>query len=219
MLTLRNVNYAPVLKSLTLSLEWGKSYALTGPSGCGKTTLLKLAAGLILPDAGEIFFKGRNLSELCPMQYRYHNAYLPQSPAFFSATVKETLLWPFSLKVHQRQELPSERALKQSLEQVFLDQDLNRSTETLSGGEKQRLALARIFLLKPGGMIFLDEPASALDSETGAKVMKNLFEIFSRQTILCITHDPSAASRMDYCIEFEGPGKLKNTSAIQGESI
>ncbi len=174
-----------ILKDVTLAVTPGEGLAIVGPSGSGKTTLLNILSGLDKPSSGEVVLNGRFgfvfqfyhlLSELNALE----NVILP-------ARIRGLKLSPAAMR---------QRAEK-LLDQVGL---LSRATHyptELSGGEQQRISLARALMNDPD-IIFCDEPTGNLDPKTGAEVaalIENLY-LKEKKTVVVVTHDPKVADRM-----------------------
>jgi putative ABC transport system ATP-binding protein len=186
---------------LTLAVEPGEIVAVFGPSGSGKSTLLMLAAGLLAPDSGTVFFDGRDLSalsagELAGYQrheigFIYQAAHLMSGvPAVENAAVK-LLADRVSLR-------DARRAVVPWLERVGLGRRLEHPPERLSGGERQRVAVARALVNEPR-LILADEPTGSLDTHRGGEILALLAEICRerRATVLLATHDLAAAEITD----------------------
>lgn len=192
MIALRDVSLSRggklLFRNLSLTVPTGGKAVIHGPSGCGKTSLLGAIAGLFPVDAGEIEVDGMMLSDNTAAELRARTAFIPQEPVMGAPTVREALLLPCQFKAH-RHLSPAKEALEELLRQLgFAETILERDTLTLSGGEKQRIAIARALLLKKT-LFLADEITSALDADSGSLV-KHLFD--RREfTILAISHDPA----------------------------
>ena len=157
-----------IFEALNFSFEKGQVYRLCGASGVGKSTLLRSLNQLQLLDQGMISLAGQ--SELSMMEFRSKVLYFPQQPRVSMPTIREELLYPFSLTIYREVEKPSDEALKTLLAKVALDYlKLDQDTSSLSPGEQQRLSFIRIFLLS-AEFLLLDEPFSAID-EPNSKEM------------------------------------------------
>ena len=176
-----------LFEGLTLSLPAGKWTCLLGPSGVGKSTLLKLLAGLDI--GGE--FNGRiDTSDHQPLSGRV--AYMAQSD----------LLYPW-LNVKQNIQLGNrlrgapvdEQRVQALIEQVELKKHINKKPWQLSGGMRQRVALART-LMEDTPVVLLDEPFSALDARTRASMQEMAFSALQGKTVLLVSHDPAEAARL-----------------------
>lgn len=186
MFNLLNVKYKDILDIDELGIPERKITCIVGESGSGKTTLLKLLNHLISPDRGEILFQNTPLLQWNPIELRRKVMMLSQSPAIFEGTVRDNLLIGFKFS-----EKPSveDKHLQDTLKIVRLPKDLLLEANALSGGEKQRLAMARVLLLEPQ-VYLLDEPTSALDEETTQFVMEELVHHIRHlnKTMIMVTH-------------------------------
>ena len=182
-----------IFSDLNLNFQSGMVYALIGDSGCGKTTLLNMLAKLETFDKGEIVYKGKSLTSLKNEEfYRNELGYLFQNFGLLeSQTIRENLeLGLIGKKKNKKQE--KERLLLQALQAVRLDYlSLNQKIYELSGGEAQRVALAKIILKDPP-LILADEPTASLDPKNSKEIMEILLELRNaNRTIIIATHSPS----------------------------
>lgn len=182
-----------------LRIESHKVTCIVGGSGSGKTTLLRLLNKLISPDSGEILYNGDSINNIDAVKLRRDVVMLPQSPAIFNGTIKDNLL--VGLKFSEKP-LVSDMKLLETLQLINLHKDLNETPDTLSGGEKQRLALGRVVLMDPE-VLLLDEPSSALDEDTEHIIINSLVK-YSRKnnkTLIMVTHSKKVANTFsDYII-------------------
>ncbi|MBY6050574.1 ATP-binding cassette domain-containing protein [Cytobacillus firmus] len=169
-----------------LDIKKDKVTCITGESGAGKSTLLKTLNKMIIPDSGEIFYKGTSLKEIDSVQHRRKVIMLSQVPLIFPGTIKDNLIMGYKLNGKKPCD---DEILKQALHNMQMTKELHGDAGTLSGGEKQRLALARILLLK-ADVYLLDEPTSALDEDTEMMILEYFIrEIKKKQaSLLMITH-------------------------------
>lgn len=203
---LENVRYRDVLSIEKFVIHAGQITCLIGSSGGGKTTLLRLLAKLISPDSGTITFANTLLSERDSITHRREVALLSQQPILFPGTIADNLR--VGLKIEGKE--VSDKALYDVLNTVRLKQALDADVEHLSGGEAQRLALARILLLdRP--VILLDEPSSALDEATEKIMIETVVSTVRNQgkTLVMATHSTDEARRhADVIVQLEN-GRLK----------
>ncbi|WP_426443830.1 thiol reductant ABC exporter subunit CydC [Staphylococcus xylosus] len=170
----------PVLSQIQLVINKGEHVAIVGPSGSGKSTLLQLMLGLYQSDKGEVLLHQQHISKIVNEdKYSYINALL-QSQQLFDGTVRENL---FS---EQADDVLRELLDRLGLAHIDLDRVITLSGQTLSGGEIQRLALARL-LLKPSSLWILDEPTTALDVHHTNVVMDLVHK--HAETLVVATHD------------------------------
>ena len=191
-----------IFSDLSLNFQGGMVYALIGDSGCGKTTLLNMLAKLETFDKGEIFYKGNSLTSIKNEEfYRNELGYLFQNFGLLeSQTIRENLeLGLIGKKKNKKQE--KERLLLQALQAVRLDYlSLNQNIYELSGGEAQRVALAKIILKNPP-LILADEPTASLDPKNSKEIMEILLELRNaNRTIIIATHNPSIWKMADQII-------------------
>ena len=191
-----------IFSDLNLNFQSGIVYALIGDSGCGKTTLLNMLAKLETFDKGEIVYKGKSLTSLKNEEfYRNELGYLFQNFGLLeSQTIRENLeLGLIGKKKNKKQE--KERLLLQALQAVRLDYlSLNQNIYELSGGEAQRVALAKIILKNPP-LILADEPTASLDPKNSKEIMEILLELRNaNRTIIIATHNPSIWKMADQVI-------------------
>jgi len=186
-----------VVKDVSLTVEAGSSCALVGPSGSGKTTLLGLCAGLDQPTSGQVLLEGIDLGALDEDgRARVRNekiGFVFQSFQLIpTLTAWENVMLPMELRGLGG---APERG-RELLERVGLGGRLAHYPAQLSGGEQQRVGLARAFSNQPK-ILFADEPTGNLDAETGQLVIKNLFDLNAAfgTTLVIVTHDPELAGR------------------------
>lgn len=193
MFELKNIQYKNILRLEELNFEKGKITILTGESGSGKTTLLKLLNHLISPDQGTVLYKGKDVREMDPVLLRREVVMLQQMPAIFPGTVRDNLV--LGLKFSEKH-IPDNHTLEEALHTVHLEKNLDETSENLSGGEKQRLALARV-LLMDAEVYLLDEPSSALDDETADEVISSFIQHGKQKqkTMVMVTHSKRIAER------------------------
>lgn len=196
-LALKNVHYkakgTAILKNINMSVSKGDFITITGPSGSGKSTLLRLINALISPTSGEILYYGKNLSSYDPVELRRYINLCFQTPHLFGDTSYDNLSFPFHIrKAEVDSRLMEEKVRIFNLEKEILYKDI----KNLSGGEKQRIALARSLMFKPD-ILLLDEVTSSLD-ESNTSVLENIISELNREsvTVLWITHNPLQADRL-----------------------
>ena len=186
-----------VLKDLDLTVHPGERVALLGPSGCGKTTLLNLLGGLDHPDAGEVRFQGEVLAAASPARLAHLRRHaLGTIFQFFhlipTLTAQENVELPLQLLGRSRRESAT-RALD-LLAAVGLDSRAEAWPRELSGGEMQRVAVARALAARPA-LLLADEPTGNLDSASGEAVLTLLAELSEREgaALVLVTHSEAAA--------------------------
>lgn len=197
---------------IDLSLEAGEFHALLGPSGCGKTTTLRMVAGFETPTRGEILLEDRNVANLPPYERNVSTVF--QNYALFPhLTVQENV--EFGLKRKGFNGNAVARA-KEALELVQLTGKEMRKPAELSGGEKQRAALARSLVLSPA-VLLLDEPLSALDPNLRKEVRAELKALQRRVgiTFLMVTHDQEEALSLADRITILNQGRIEQSGSPQ----
>ena len=181
------VHRQPLLKAADLHIRPSEKAVLRGASGSGKSSLLKCAVGAIPVQGGRVRIDGVDLSADTVSEIRARVAFIGQEPVLGAAGVHDALMMPFRFKAH-RHNLPDKKRIHELLERLHLTKGiLEKPCARISGGEKQRIAIARALLLNKS--IFLaDEITSALDPESRAAVMDELFR--PDITLLSVSHDP-----------------------------
>lgn len=181
------VKHHSILKNITGSFPEGKITTLVGPSGAGKTTLLKLCNGLISPTAGDIYMQDKVISTYEPVQLRRNIGIVLQNTPMIKGTVYQNLALPLEL---QGKRLHKEDALE-ILEDVGLEKDfLDRASDSLSGGQRQKVSIART-LLNHSKVLLLDEITSSLDRTSLHEIEQLIIKINQKYgtTIIWITHN------------------------------
>lgn len=202
MFLFKNVSYKNILNIRELNIPSHKVTCIVGQSGSGKTTLLRLLNKIISYDEGEILYSDKSLKTIDSIKLRREVIMLPQIPVMFNGNVKENLL--IGIKFSEKPLVPDE-ILYEILEFVQLDKELSESVEKLSGGEKQKLCLARALLLNPE-VFLLDEPSSALDEDTEHLIISSLVEYTKKnnKTLIMVTHSKKIAKNFsDNIIEIK----------------
>jgi len=206
-ITLDNVQYSyargsVVLGSLSLEIVAGESLAIVGPSGSGKSTLARLLVRLCDPQIGSINLDGFPLQEYSLAALRETICYVPQRPLFFDGTVRDNLLYAKPSATREELAHVADVAQLQSVLDRLpqgLDTDLGPSGHSLSGGELQRLALARA-LLRRAPVLVLDESTSALDVPTEQIILESIAAYRSGSMLIVITHRLRSIANMNRII-------------------
>lgn len=189
----------PAVRDVDLEIATGLTTAIVGPSGAGKSTLADLIIGLLSPTAGRILVDGEPISPERLAAWRSHISYVPQDTFLFHDTVRANLVWA-------RPEATDDEvweALRLSAASEFvaalphgLDTVVGERGVLVSGGERQRLSLARALLRRPR-ILVLDEATSSLDSENELRIQRAIEELHHRMTIVIITHRLSTIRQAD----------------------
>lgn len=176
----------PIIKEISGELYEGKITALVGPSGAGKTTLFRLCNGLIKADAGEIYIRGKDINSYDPQELRRTVGIALQSATMVEGTVLENLALPLKL---QGKELSEEQAIR-LMQNVGLEESLlHRESSDLSGGQRQKVSIARTLVNRPP-ILLLDEITSSLDRVSRHDIEQLVVSINREYntTIIWITH-------------------------------
>jgi iron(III) transport system ATP-binding protein len=198
-----------VVDDVSFAIAEGEIFGLIGPSGCGKTTLLRMMAGFVRPDAGDIFFGDRRINDVPPQQRRtamvfQHFAIWPH------LTVFENVAYGPRARA-----LPAERVnelVGQALQTTRLTEFARRKPAQLSGGQQQRVALARALAAEPDLVLF-DEPLSSLDARLRLELREELRQIQQQRRLTClyVTHDQEEALSLCDRIAVMNAGRLEQT--------
>lgn len=186
MFKLKDIKFKNILDIENLEINENVVTVVKGESGSGKSTMLKLLNNIISPDSGIVMYNGVDVSDINPITLRREVIMQSQFPTIFPGNVRENLNVIFTLRGEEG--LSDEKLLK-AMEIVNLKKDLNDDAQNLSGGEKTRLSIARLFLVEPE-VFLLDEPGASLDSKTEETLMNNVIaEIKKRnKTLIFISH-------------------------------
>jgi putative ABC transport system ATP-binding protein len=207
MFTLSGIIYRDVLDIKKMEIKEGKITCIIGKSGSGKTTLFRLLNNMISANEGTLKYNGQNICEYEPLSLRREILMLPQNPVIFPETIRDNFIKTLE---YTEKEFLNDRTYENLLTKVNLNKNLDTSTENLSGGEKQRLALARILLLKPK-ILLLDEPSSALDTTTEEFIIKMLVDYIKEKnrTLVMVTHSQAVADKYGEIIITLKDGKFE----------
>jgi sulfate/thiosulfate transport system ATP-binding protein len=206
------------VENINLDVPTGTLMALLGPSGCGKTTVLRLIAGLEIPDEGQVLFDGQDAT-LWSVGQRKVGFVFQNYALFRHMTVYENVA--FGLKVKRRRERPAAAAIRSKvqslLELVQLGSAHDRFPAQLSGGQRQRIALARAMAVDPQ-VLLLDEPFGALDSQVRHELRRWLRRLHDELhfTSIIVTHDQQEAIEVADTVAVLNRGRIEQTG-IPGE--
>ncbi len=189
----RTVDEKVLVDGVTISVHRGEAVAISGTSGSGKTSLLRLLNRLDEPTSGSVFLNGKDYRELEPRLLRRRVGMLAQRPFLFPGSVAENV--EYGPAAHG--ETMERERVEDLLEQVGVSGYADRDVKGLSGGEAQRVSLARSLAVRPG-VLLLDEPTSALDEAARLGVEELVCKIIESQGLTCliVTHDREQAARM-----------------------
>jgi putative ABC transport system ATP-binding protein len=186
-----------ILREIDLAVTPGEAVAVVGASGSGKSTLLAILAGLDTPSVGEVHIDGASLFSLdedqrAELRGRSVGFVFQSFQLLPALTALENVMLPLELALNDDAEALSADMLRR----VGLGERLHHYPKHLSGGEQQRVALARAFVVRPK-LLFADEPTGSLDAESGAAVIRLLFDMNREYgtTLILVTHDEQLAAR------------------------
>ncbi|MGM0499726.1 MAG: ABC transporter ATP-binding protein [Bacillota bacterium] len=193
MFKLEKVKFKDILFIKEIELKEKKITAILGSSGGGKTTFLKLLNNMITADQGVVKYKSAEIESYDPVKLRREVVMLPQDPKIFKGTIEDNFKLTEEITGNQ---VSKNLNYKELLTKVSLTQKLDDSADNLSGGEKQRLALARVMLLEPK-VLLLDEPSSSLDKKTEEKIIKMVVDYAKEndRTLIMVTHSSEIAEK------------------------
>jgi len=189
----------PALQNCSLDIPFGKTTALVGPSGGGKSTVSHMLLRFIDPQAGRIYLDGHNFKDLEPSLWRTRIAWVPQHPYLFHGSVDD------NIRIAKPQASPDEivQSARYANAHDFIlqlpngyDTLLGEHGSRLSGGQAQRIAIARAYL-KNAPFLILDEPTAHLDSTSEALIQEALTGLMRSRTVLLIAHRLNLASQAD----------------------
>jgi len=201
-----------ILEDVSFTAMPGEALAITGSSGSGKSTLLGLLAGLDVPTSGSVQLLGHDLFSLdeegrATLRARHVGFVFQSFQLLPNLTALENVMLPLELAGK-----PAFDGARLLLERVGLGSRLNHYPRTLSGGEQQRVSLARAFVVQPD-ILFADEPTGSLDEQTGARIIDLMFDLLKERqaTLIMVTHDPAVAARCDRELRLHA-GRLETVS-------
>lgn len=201
-----------ILSDINLSIMESESLAIVGPSGSGKSTLLGILAGLDTPTSGDVVINNKNIVSMSEEERaKYRSKYVGFVFQSFhllpGLTAIENVSLPLEIK-----DVPNTASLANDyLEMVGLKNRARHYPQQLSGGEQQRVAVARAFACQPK-ILFADEPTGNLDQKTGAKLSNLLFELnkIQKTTLILVTHDMRLASSCDKTLNLSDGKAVSN---------
>jgi ATP-binding cassette subfamily C protein CydD len=201
------VSYAgratPALDGVSLSVAPGEIVALTGASGCGKSTLLSVVLGFTAPEAGSVLIGDADLAELDPDAWRAQVAWLPQRPQLFAGSIADNIRLA---RPGATDEEVSRAAADAGLAEVVrlrregLEAAIGDRGSLLSAGERQRVALARLFL-RDAPLLLLDEPTANLDGATEYEVLGAVQRLMRGRTAIVVAHRPALVALADAVVD------------------
>ena len=210
MLQLKNINKRfgskTVAQDINLNVEAGETLAVLGRSGCGKSTLLKTIVGLVRPDSGEVWLNGDNITDM-PSEKRNISLMFQDYALLPHLTALDNV--GFGLKMRRLPKAEIEEQSMQALRDIGLEHEAQRKPESLSGGEQQRLALARALITRPS-LLLLDEAFSSLDTHLRRHLRTLTAERIHSQNIpaILVTHSAEEACTMADTIAIMHEGRI-----------
>lgn len=197
-----------IIDDLSLSIKKGEKIAFVGESGSGKSTLIKILLGLLKYNQGEVRLGDMELSGICLNDLYDRVSYLSQDAPVFDGTIKENLVFEKKVLEEQMLDALSEVQLSHLVENLAegLNTEIGEKGTCLSGGEKQRLALARLWF-EDSELVILDEATSAMDNLTEENVMKSVMQKMKDKTVIAIAHRLNSIAGFDRIILFR-EGKI-----------
>jgi tungstate transport system ATP-binding protein len=201
-------NGRDALKIKSLDVKRGETLAIVGPNGAGKSTLLLALAHLIKPKHGEILFNGKPISQMNELEYRRKISFVFQDPLLMDMTVEKNIALGLKFRGTDKDETRT-RANRWS-QAMGVESLLGRRAGQLSGGEAQRVSLARAFVLDPE-LLLMDEPFSAVDPPTRVQLLKDLSTLLSQdhRTTIFVTHNLKEAAQISDRVAVIINGELK----------
>ena len=192
-----------ILKGLSFTINAGLNVAVVGLSGSGKSTIIQLIERFYDVNKGEILIDGKNIKEYNLYELRKKIGLVLQEPSIFKRNIYENILYG---KLDAKKENVLEVAKRAKIEHKLMVNDYEDNKNPLSGGEKQRVAMARAFLKDPA-IILMDESTSAMDKETENEVLKNFFQMMKGKTCINVSHRLSSVINSDVILVLD-QGKL-----------
>ena len=204
-----------IFDNLSLSIKKGEKIAFVGESGSGKSTLIKLLLGLLKYDKGEIRLGDMELRDICLMDLYDKVLYLSQDTPVFDGSIKENLVFDKNVPEEQIWNALRKVQLSYFVEKLAtgLDTQIGEKGTCLSGGEKQRLALARLWF-DDSGLVILDEATSAIDNLTEESVMMAVMQQLNGKTVIAIAHRLNSIAGFDRIILFKD-GKIVGQGSFE----
>ncbi|HUF00590.1 MAG TPA: ATP-binding cassette domain-containing protein [Anaerolineales bacterium] len=200
-------NGRDVLRIDALDIARTETLTVVGPNGAGKSTLLLVLAHLLKPARGHIRFDGRSLTKWNELEYRRKISFVFQAPLLMDMTVEQNIALGLKFRGTRKEE--TQQRVGKWMKQLGIEPLSGRRASQLSGGEAQRVSLARAFVLEPE-LLLLDEPFAALDPPTHAKLLEDLSGILEQdhRTAVFVTHNLNEAAKLSHRIAVIVDGML-----------
>lgn len=207
-------NGRDVLYIDSLDIARGETLTVVGPNGAGKSTLLLALARLLGPARGEINFDGKSLNEWDELEYRRKISFVFQAPLLMDMTVEQNVALGLKFRGTPKQE--TQERVGKWMKHLGIDSLSKRRAGQLSGGEAQRVSLARAFVLEPE-LLLLDEPFSSLDPPTRAKMLDDLSALLAQdhRTAVFVTHNLNEAAKMSHRVAVIIEGMMRQVGPVR----
>lgn len=201
-------NGRDVLRIDSLDIPRGETLVVVGPNGAGKSTLLLTLGHLLIPMRGEVLFDGKSILKLDELEYRRRISFVFQDPLLLDMTVEQNITLGLKFRGTPKEEV-HERVGKW-IKQLGIESLAKRRASQLSGGEAQRVSLARAFVLEPE-LLLLDEPFSSLDPPTRSRLLEDLSALLmeDHRTAIFVTHNLNEAAKLSHRIAVIVGGMLR----------
>lgn len=218
MIQLRNVivnrNGRAALQIDALDIQRGETLTIVGPNGAGKSTLLLVLARLLMFSRGDIQYDGKSLKQWDELEYRRKISFVFQAPLLMDMTVEKNVALGLKFRGTPKEE--ARVRAEEWMKQLGVESLAKRRAGQLSGGEAQRVSLARAFVLEPE-LLLLDEPFSALDPPTRSKLIQDLSQLLenNHRTAVFVTHNLGEAAKLSHRIAVIIGGVLRQVGTAE----
>lgn len=198
----------------SLDIQRGETLTVIGPNGSGKSTLLLALAHLLKPARGDIQFDGKSVNRWNDLEYRRKISFVFQAPLLMDMTVEQNVALGLKFRGVSKEE--TQERVGRWIEALGIESLSKRRASQLSGGEAQRVSLARAFVLEPE-LLLLDEPFAALDPPTHARLLDDLSDILKQdhRTAVFVTHNLSEAAKLSHRIAVVVGGVLRQVGTAK----
>ena len=207
-------NGRDVLRIDSLDIASGETLVIVGPNGAGKSTLLLALGHLLNPSRGEILFDGESLTKLDELEYRRKISFVFQDPLLLDMTVEQNIALGLKFRGMPKEEI--QQRVGKWIKQLAIEPLSKRRAGQLSGGEAQRVSLARAFVLEPE-LLLLDEPFSSLDPPTRSRLIEDLSALLkeNHRTAIFVTHNLNEAAKLSHRIAVVVGGMLRQVGTAK----
>ena len=209
-------NRRDALEVDSLDIHRGETLTVVGPNGAGKSTLLLALARLLKPAHGEIIYDGKSLRQWNELEYRRKISFVFQAPLLMDMTVEQNVALGLKFRGTPKEEMQAR--VGKWMKQLGIESLSKRRAGQLSGGEAQRVSLARAFVLEPE-LLLLDEPFAALDPPTHAKLLEDLSALLEEdhRTAVFVTHNLNEAAKLSHRIAVIVGGRLRQVGPVRAD--